>query len=99
MCKIAQSFTTLPSGNENVDITCEISGKPITVANKYGMFCEDMCGFEQEKEAYTLGMNLIQAIGGICERDAKKDKTGADVNNFIGEMFGLIEQGVKKNKQ
>lgn len=34
--------TENPDGTYNLDITCDICGKPITITNKYGMFCEDM---------------------------------------------------------
>lgn len=36
--------------NGNASATCDC-GKPITVTNKYGMFCEDMCGLKESKEA------------------------------------------------
>jgi hypothetical protein len=32
-------------------IVCEKTRKPITVTNKYGMFCEDMCDLKECKEA------------------------------------------------
>ena len=36
--------------NGHADATCDC-GKPITVTSKYGMFCEDMCGLKESKEA------------------------------------------------
>ncbi len=56
----------MQSNNENgVDIliTCKFCGKPITVSNKYGMFCEDLCSMDAEKQAYTELKNLLIDMG------------------------------------
>lgn len=50
----------------NVDVTCQISGKPITESNEYGMFCEDMCELEACKHANNMLERLIRAF---CPED------------------------------
>ena len=32
-------------------VYCDDCGKPLTVVNKNGMFCEDLCGYEESKKA------------------------------------------------
>lgn len=48
-------------------VTCDDCGKPITVANELGMFCEDMCGIEESKEAGKQIDALIEKLlkGGV----------------------------------
>jgi hypothetical protein len=46
---------------KNLEVTCEC-GKPIVVANKYGMFCEDMCGFKESKKAKKLVDDLAERL-------------------------------------
>ena len=58
MCDFDQTW---PSPDEVV-ITCKNTGKPPTVTNKYGMFCEDLCGFEACVEASIKGENLIENL-------------------------------------
>ena len=43
----------------NATVTCDC-GKPIIMANKYGMFCEDMCGYEESKQAEIVITNMIE---------------------------------------
>ena len=50
-CEIDQSATNLPGGGVDLSIRCKTSGKPITVSNSYGMFCEDMCDLQECKDA------------------------------------------------
>ena len=47
----------------NVEVTCDC-GKRITVTNKYGMFCEDMCGYEESIKADKLIENMIHMLCG-----------------------------------
>jgi len=47
--------------NGHADATCDC-GKPITVTNKYGMFCEDMCGLKESKEADEFVSNLVNQL-------------------------------------
>lgn len=34
---------------KKIVMKCEC-GKPITIVNKYGMFCEDKCGYKMSRE-------------------------------------------------
>jgi len=47
--------------NGNVKALCEC-GKPLTQVDKYGMFCEDMCGYEESKEADKLIESIIKML-------------------------------------
>jgi hypothetical protein len=66
MCKI---LTTDTDGA--IEVTCEISGKPITETGVYGMFCEDKCGFADEKK---MG-DAIMGLFGFTPREPKKGET------------------------
>lgn len=35
----------------NWEVTCAQCGKPISVTNENGMFCEDLCGMDKAVEA------------------------------------------------
>jgi hypothetical protein len=41
-------------------VVCVISGKPITVSNKRGTFCEDMCDFNELQEQHDKAMRLMK---------------------------------------
>ena len=43
----------------NADATCGC-GKPLTVTNKYGMFCEDMCDFEESKQVGDVMDSILE---------------------------------------
>ena len=32
-----------------ISVCCSTCGKPVTVVNDCGMYCEDMCGYEADK--------------------------------------------------
>ena len=55
MCKIATTS----------DAVCGISGKPITIANAYGKFCEDECDLQDAinkaatYKALLLGLDYL----------------------------------------
>lgn len=56
--------------NGNVEVTCLISGKPITESNEHGMFCEDMC----ELEACKAGKDLLERlITAFCPEEQKNE--------------------------
>lgn len=60
MCEVkANSKPSNTGSGVDIGVVCEISGKPITVTNKYGMFCVDMCDFDEAKEAHDLLTNAI----------------------------------------
>jgi hypothetical protein len=62
MCEIAQRAKKLPKGRFDLSLTCKKTGKPITVSNQWGMFCEDLCDLEACKDAEKLGMELIRQM-------------------------------------
>ena len=47
----------------NIEVRCEISGKPITISNKYGMFCEDKCGMIEAKAATMMLDGFLKMFG------------------------------------
>jgi len=53
-----------PDGKIDMNVLCSRCGKPITVSNKYGMFCEDLCGLEESKRA---GREISKAFGGLFD--------------------------------
>jgi hypothetical protein len=46
-------------------VFCDDCGKDITVSNVYGMFCEDMCGYDESVKAKQ---EVDVMISGILER-------------------------------
>lgn len=60
--------TALPGGKISVEIVCRECGKPLTVANEHGMFCEDMCGFEESKRAAKTVKKMIEGFGKMFGR-------------------------------
>jgi len=51
MCEIDQSAKPAKAGGVHLEMRCKQSGKPISVSNHYGMFCEDMCDLQENKDA------------------------------------------------
>ena len=47
----------------NATVTCDC-GKPITFVDKYGMFCEDLCGYEESIKAEKILTAMIEGIFG-----------------------------------
>lgn len=43
----------------DIQITCKLSGKPISVTNKAGMFCEDLCQIKESEEALDDLIKLL----------------------------------------
>jgi len=62
MCEIKQTSAPASTGGVNLSMTCKTSGKPITIANKYGMFCADKCDLQANKNA---AKQLILLAGSI----------------------------------
>jgi len=50
---------------DSVEILCTRSGKPITVTNQYGTFCEDLCDLEECKEAALRGERLLKLMNSL----------------------------------
>jgi hypothetical protein len=60
MCKTRATFVYDLRNIEQMAVVCVISGKPITVSNKRGTFCEDMCDFNELQEQYDKAMRLMK---------------------------------------
>jgi hypothetical protein len=43
----------------NLTMVCKTSGKPIVKSNLLGMFCEDMCDYEDAKKAEKLMEKML----------------------------------------
>ncbi len=48
----------------NAEITCDDCGKPLTRTSKYGMFCEDLCGYAESVEAAQKVEGMIKNLLG-----------------------------------
>lgn len=44
---------------EDIEIRCPHCGKLLSVTNKYGMFCEDLCGYDESVKAAKKAKKLI----------------------------------------
>lgn len=66
--RIKQKITENPNGTIDIDLTCKICGKPIVQSTKYGMYCEDKCGENKDKEAYSKIMNILGKLPGIQKK-------------------------------
>ena len=51
-----------PDGPDGVLILCKTTGKPITITNELGMFCEDECGKAECEKARDLVETFIEAF-------------------------------------
>ena len=71
------------SGGYDINVTCEISGKPITISNKYGMYCEDMCGYEEDK---ALGDDFEDVFAELDE-DMDDDEQVLKLMNGLHDIF------------
>ena len=48
----------------NIEVKCDVCGKPITHADKYGMWCEDECGREECMEDMSKIFGKIEEMFG-----------------------------------
>lgn len=62
MCDIDYSEQAANGGGINVGLKCKTSGKPITVSNKYGMFCEDKCDLQENKDAMVKLQTMFPGV-------------------------------------
>jgi hypothetical protein len=46
----------------NAHVFCDDCGKDLTVANVYGMFCEDLCGYEESVKASEQIDEMVKGI-------------------------------------
>ena len=60
--RIKTKVTETPDGLE-VDVNCRECGKPITVSNQYGMFCENRCGIDKARKAGRQMKEFFEAMG------------------------------------
>lgn len=58
MCDVDAQETTLG----NINIVCKISGKPITIADQNGMWCEDKCDYEQSTKCLDDLRDLMHGV-------------------------------------
>lgn len=66
MCEvevIAKKKKVSGTNEYEVFTSCKKSGKPITVANKWGMFCEDMCDLNACKDAAKKNAAFLSDLG------------------------------------
>jgi hypothetical protein len=66
MCEISVS-----GSGANVEFRCKKTGKPITVTNEYGMFCEDLCGLEEMKKEPGNLTEFFQKMASEYEPDIR----------------------------
>ena len=45
--------------DDNLTLTCKICGEPIIKSIKLGMYCENECGIEEDREAKKKIMKLF----------------------------------------
>ena len=65
MCDILTIRTEHDDGTDSIDFTkCSVSGKPMTVTNELGMWCEDMCGYEDHKKMFDGMMGVFASMFG-----------------------------------
>ena len=62
MCEILKKSNPTKDGVD-WSITCKFTGKPISISNEYGMFCEDLCELDECKKAKTKIENLFKCWG------------------------------------
>lgn len=67
MCEIT---TALDSAGE-MDVVCDISGKPINISNDYGNFCEDECDLQDAINKAATYQALLLGIGDLFGRKFK----------------------------
>jgi len=73
MAKRVKKQADVLEGQVDILVKCKVCGKPITVSNKYGMFCEDLCNMEEEKRAYTTLRTLLVNMGVLSPEKSQED--------------------------
>jgi hypothetical protein len=58
MCDLQQKS----DGNGGITITCKTTGKPVSITNDLGMYCEEECGKAECIKARDMGEALINAF-------------------------------------
>lgn len=67
MAKRVRKQADIPEAQVDILIKCKFCGKPITVSNKYGVFCEDLCNIEEAKRSYTAIRRLLESMGALTK--------------------------------
>ncbi len=47
---------------------CDMCGKPLTIGNDNGMFCEDMCGNEESIQANIQINSILDTVNSLLEK-------------------------------
>jgi hypothetical protein len=68
MCDIDQSAKSAKNGGVELSLRCKTSGKPITVSNQYGMFCEDMCDLQENIDASKKLEQMLGSMSAMFDR-------------------------------
>ena len=67
MCEIITTRINHPDGTHSLEIRCKLTGKYVNVPTKYGIFCENMCGFEEAKKELEDTFNFCMGVFGDFE--------------------------------
>jgi len=59
MKKIKNNRISVGINGNDINVKCKSCGKPIIQSNDYGMYCEDYCGQNDDKEAYEKIKTLM----------------------------------------
>lgn len=46
----------------HVSTACQVCGEPITVANKYGMFCKNLCNMQRSVDAEESVKRIFNTV-------------------------------------
>ena len=90
MCEFKAIPSAAGGGKINIDCVCEISGKPITESNKYGMYCEDFCGKNDDAAA---GKMLDKMMLPLKNEDISKEEAMEQMLGGLMQMFEQMEKG------
>jgi len=73
MAKCSRRSAKEQAAGFDLTMSCKFCGKPITVSNKYGMFCEDLCNMGAEKQAYAELRSFMVSIGVMTAEQETED--------------------------
>ena len=84
------TITEHPEGGLDVDVRCKC-GKPIEASNRYGMYCEDFCGLEQDVGAFK-GVNEL--FNQICSAfgDVSMSKPPTNVPKDVPKLRQKLQE-------
>lgn len=61
MCLIKQTITRI-NGETFVDLLCHKTDKPITQAGDHSMYCDDLCGLEEDHAAVDARKARVASV-------------------------------------